>query len=99
MPTKKKTAPRNTPAVFVVPGLCPTCGSTDRTPYRGCNVQEFGGTTPDGQPFTHIVRKYTTCTACGQVRVDMIHENRTAKNPKRPKKPESADVSTEAAST
>jgi len=58
------------------PSRC-RCGSTDREPYSQTIVTEYGGEF-NGQPFTHIVRRWTKCAACGQARVDKSHENRTA---------------------
>lgn len=56
---------------------CRKCGSTDRTPYRRTTETAHNGQ-HQGQPYTHIVRRWTSCAACGQARVDMTHENRTS---------------------
>lgn len=60
------------------------------TPYSGCrcdHCKSFGmpdGTCPCGGtysvPVTHIVRRKTRCRDCGQVRFDIIYENRAAPN-------------------
>lgn len=55
---------------------CPSCDSTEREPYTGKTEMEFSGTTPDGLPYTHIVRRRTRCQACGQHRIDRVYENR-----------------------
>jgi len=72
--TKKPKDP--TPQVDGELTRCPNCGSTDREPYFGTTVQEYGGITPDGQPHTHIVRRRTVCRGCRQCRVDRFYENR-----------------------
>lgn len=68
----KNTRPDLVPAT---PSHCRTCGSTDREPYHKTTVQQFGGI-HEGRPYTHIVRRWTACKACGQARVDITHENR-----------------------
>lgn len=55
---------------------CPRCGSTDRDRYDRTVVQEFGGLGPHGEPYTHIVRRFTRCSQCGQARVERTLENR-----------------------
>ena len=57
---------------------CPVCGSTERGRYDATSAQEFGGLAPDGRPYTHIIRRWCACLACGQRRVDRFYENRTA---------------------
>ena len=57
------------------PSRCKVCGSTERDPYTKRTVQAYGGKTPEGLPYTHIVRRWTRCTGCGQHRVDMSFEN------------------------
>ena len=56
---------------------CPRCQSTDREPYFRTAVATYAGTDPAGKPFSHIVRRWTRCAACGQVRIDRVYENRT----------------------
>ena len=55
---------------------CRQCGSTEREPYFRTSAQEYAGLLATGQPYTHIVRRWTRCSACGQVRIDLFHENR-----------------------
>lgn len=59
------------------PSACPKCRSTEREPYFGAPLeQEFSGTRPNGQAYTHIVRRRTRCKNCGQARIDRTYENR-----------------------
>jgi len=60
------------------PSRCKACDSTEREAYTKTDVQEFGGQDPNGRPFTHIVRRWTRCAACGQARIDLSYENRRA---------------------
>ena len=55
---------------------CPQCGSTRRAPYTSRVEQAYEGIDPDGQPYTHIVRRRTRCLACGQHRIDRHYECR-----------------------
>lgn len=57
---------------------CRKCGSTDRTPYRRTTETAHCGQ-KHGEPYTHIIRRWTSCTHCGQARVDLTHENRCSK--------------------
>lgn len=54
---------------------CRKCESTDRTPYRRTTETAHRGEI-HGRPYTHIVRRWTSCATCGQHRVDVSHENR-----------------------
>jgi len=79
--TKKGGRPKgskNAPVAYtrVDTGRCPRCGSTERDPYYQRMEQEYNGTEPDGQPFTHIVRRWTKCAECRQTRIETTHENR-----------------------
>lgn len=56
---------------------CRKCGSTERTKYTNRREIAFDGMR-DGQPYTDIVWRNTSCVACGQVRVDQTFENRVA---------------------
>ncbi|MBX3437822.1 MAG: hypothetical protein KF861_10050 [Planctomycetaceae bacterium] len=56
---------------------CIKCGSTERTAYRRTTETAHHGT-KHGEPYTHIIRRWTSCAACGQHRVDMSHENRVS---------------------
>lgn len=58
---------------------CPKCGSTDRTPYTLRLVQRHEGFDPAGKPYTAIVRRRTSCAACGQHRIDRHYEFKRAK--------------------
>lgn len=61
------------------PSCCPKCGSTDREPYA--NTQEYAHPgVENGQPYTHVLRRYTRCKACGQARIDRSYENRTTES-------------------
>jgi len=68
--------------VPVEPSRCPDCGSTDRTGYVNTDAQEHPGTTADGEPYTHIVRRRTICKNCGRHRIDRSYENRTTETEK-----------------
>lgn len=56
---------------------CRMCGSTDREPYTGepammlCN-----GVDNDGNAYNVITWRRTSCSLCGQYRVDQFHEMR-----------------------
>lgn len=78
-PREKSPPPApNRPEVDVAPSRCarPSCGSTERERYSTTQVQAFAGRDEQGRPFTHIVRRWTRCKACGQARVDRSFENR-----------------------
>lgn len=87
---KKKTAKKGRPKgaanharehATAEPSRCPKCGSTNRGPYTQKQVQEWGGVHPiTGQPVTHIIRRWTSCTDCGQHRIDRSYENKPRKN-------------------
>ena len=50
---------------------CPVCHSTERTQYLEKPTRVDGdGMTPDGRPYTAVLLRRTTCTNCGQHRVD-----------------------------
>lgn len=55
---------------------CPACGSTDREKYQRATEQAYSGTDPQGNPYTHIIRRWTKCAKCGQARIDRHYENR-----------------------
>ena len=56
---------------------CRACGSTDREPYSQTHVTAYSAIHPQtGKPYTHIVRRWTACSACGQARIDYYYENR-----------------------
>ena len=73
-----KAAGDGRPEVEVEPSRCtrPGCGSTERERYYSTQIQPFAGEDAMGRPFTHIVRRWTRCKACGQPRVDRSFENR-----------------------
>lgn len=58
------------------PSRCPKCDSTGRLRYYRTRVQTYPGTDPDGQPCTHIIRRWTACSLCGQHRIDRFYEYR-----------------------
>jgi len=55
---------------------CRSCGSTDREPYTGVRDMHVGGIDPEGTPYNFVSWKRTSCTVCGQHRVDQFFENR-----------------------
>lgn len=56
------------------------CQSTNRTPYTKRRELEYAGIDQQtGQPFTHVVWRHTTCSDCGQARIDRHVENRPKK--------------------
>lgn len=66
-----------TPIVRTEATVCPKCGSTDRTPYRGITVRPQAGRMPgSGTPYNTIKQAYTTCRDCGQVRIDKVFQKR-----------------------
>jgi len=78
---KKAGRPKGSPNkdADIAPGKltrCHACGSTERSKYTSRVTHAYRGTTPDGDPYTHIVWRRCICTDCGQHRVDKHHENR-----------------------
>jgi DNA-directed RNA polymerase subunit N (RpoN/RPB10) len=60
-----------------IPSRCRSCGSTERDPYYKTRVICNPGTDPNnGEPYTHLVLRYTRCRSCGQTRPDRSFENR-----------------------
>jgi hypothetical protein len=68
--------PKKARPVEARPTRCQACGSTQRTGYHRTIETDYTGLAPDGQPCTHVVRRWTACAACGQQRVDRSYENR-----------------------
>jgi len=68
------------PVLAATPVACPRCGSTDGERVGGTEdrVIAQGGTTPSGQPYTHIVWKRRRCLNCGQQRTEKCFELRKA---------------------
>lgn len=58
---------------------CKKCDSTDREKYFGTPTEFAIAGVKDGKPYTHIVRKRTKCSNCGQQRLDSFYENRVVK--------------------
>jgi len=54
---------------------CKACGSTLRTPYGQPIVQIAAGTDVNGDSYTHVVARPTSCKDCGQARRDISYEN------------------------
>jgi hypothetical protein len=79
---KRKPAPEQSVSQ---PSRCKKCGSTRREPYHGRKELEFSGQDKEGKPFTHVVWRRTSCSDCGQARVDRHYENRPQKE-NRPRK-------------
>jgi hypothetical protein len=75
-PAPEAAPPAGRPEVETTATRCPACGSTERERYTRSTSQAFAGIGPDGAPFTHVVRRWTRCAACGQARVDRSLENR-----------------------
>jgi hypothetical protein len=71
--------PKGSPNVKVTtpaePSRCHACGSTKRRKLGNRMLQEYGGLTEDGEPFTHIVRQRVQCEHCEQVRIERTLEN------------------------
>lgn len=61
--------------VKVEPVRCRVCGSTDRRPYTKKTEQAYAGQDETG-PYTHIIRRWTSCLKCGQHRIERTFENR-----------------------
>lgn len=59
--------------VSVVPAACPKCRSTEREAVRIIREREIHGTSPNGQPRTHIVWRRVRCKSCGQYFVEQEH--------------------------
>lgn len=83
-PTAKAGRPpgaktRQREQVAVIPSRCPVCGSTERLRYTRTTETAYGGTDPAGNPYTHLVRRWTACRDCGQSRIDKTFESRPAK--------------------
>lgn len=74
---------KNSPVADVELSRCPKCGSTNRAAYTSKNVQAFASLDSHGQPYTHIIRQRTSCTDCGQHRIDRTLENRPEPTKKR----------------
>ncbi|MBX3440366.1 MAG: hypothetical protein KF861_22945 [Planctomycetaceae bacterium] len=72
----KGAATQTLPTADVQLSRCRKCDSTARTKYLRTTETAHTGQLPNGQPYTHIVRRWTTCSDCGQARVDLTHENR-----------------------
>lgn len=53
----------------VNPSICPSCGSCERTEYRGTREMEFKGV-ENGMHYDKVIWRYTTCRSCNQVRID-----------------------------
>jgi hypothetical protein len=72
-PTGSKS---ETPTVRVEPSRCQICQSTEREDFNNVQVIECAGQDAAGNPFTHIVKRRTRCSNCGQCRIDQTTENR-----------------------
>jgi predicted RNA-binding Zn-ribbon protein involved in translation (DUF1610 family) len=60
--------------VDVAASLCPKCGSARRERYHHIRRIPAEGFCSDGRPYSAIVLRYTTCSDCGQVRIDRTFE-------------------------
>lgn len=61
------------------PSRCGKCGSTNREPYHHKREMEYAGVDSSGKAYTHVVWRHTSCSDCGQARVDRALENRPDK--------------------
>ncbi|GAB5404309.1 MAG: hypothetical protein Aurels2KO_25400 [Aureliella sp.] len=73
-PTKARPRRAKIAKVSVRRARCPACDSTKRTPYHSITTTEVTGSI-EGEAYTRIVRKRTSCKACGLPRVEMHYEN------------------------
>jgi hypothetical protein len=75
----KGSTNRTYPRVQAEPPRCPACRSTDRDQFERiiANIA-IGGTTPQGYPYTNVVKRKTRCRACGQYYAVTTYENHTA---------------------
>lgn len=74
------------PEVSCHPPRCPSCGSTNRGPFRDgvVNRQDCHGTI-DGHPFNLVVWRNTSCEDCGQLyRVRMYYFSKNGEIPDAP---------------
>jgi len=78
--TTKKKAAKKKPAVTItlVASRCPVCQSERRERYFKTTTQAFAGEY-EGRRFSHIIRRWTRCLDCGQVRIDRSYEDRSGK--------------------
>jgi hypothetical protein len=71
-PAPQKSAEKIT---CVLPlSCCPSCGSAKREDYHNVRRLPFGGITPDGRAYTHVIWRRTRCLDCGQARDDKSFE-------------------------
>ena len=61
------------PQVDHVPTICPACGSKRRESYYGTTTLDYAGER-QGVPYLRIVIRRTSCSDCGQHRVDRCYE-------------------------
>jgi len=73
---KPKLKVGKVPIQHVTISRCAVCGSTERDSYSNVCEQPYPGLDEKGQPYTHIVRRRTACSKCGQARIDRSFENR-----------------------
>lgn len=52
---------------------CPSCGSTERTPYTDRQELEYEGER-DGKSYNRVIWRTCSCAACGQHRKDKSFE-------------------------
>lgn len=64
------------PVVTANASRCPKCQSTERERYFKTVEVAIGGRELDGNEYTHVVRRWTRCKACGQARIDRSCEYR-----------------------
>ncbi len=80
VPTRAPGRPPGTPNkqadhVRVSLPRCIRCKSTERSDYTRREEQEFAGLDEQGNPYTHIIRRWCRCV-CGQARIERSYECR-----------------------
>lgn len=70
----KGTPNRNPHTVAAEAVRCRQCGSTDREPYYRTHSTPAAGLDPAGRPYDRLVRRWTSCSACGQHRIERTYE-------------------------
>lgn len=78
--SERKRKPKKQQSVVVShqPVRCPSCGSTERSPFQNVVTREISGTA-DGKVFDHVVWKRCSCKTCGQKMVVKYYENRVSR--------------------
>lgn len=64
---------KSVPTIDVVKSVCPTCGSSKRSPYFNKREKCFIGVDRDGNVFEKVTWRRTKCLDCGQHRDDRTY--------------------------